>query len=239
MAKERRKIIQAGKLWMAVQYTAIRGGNQAARREARVQISSPARESLNAKLSWQKLMLTLAANFVSNDLVVGLTYRDEDLPVRREDADRRLSNFIRALRQSRAAAGQSLIYVRVTEGYHTGGRLHHHLIINTTGDDYATIRKLWAKNGDNVDFEPFGADGAERWGKYLTKEPREKGRRYVGDRTWRTSIHMKKPAVISELVGSDEPLQPPTGAFVLDRTQCENCYGRFCHVMAMLPEPRN
>ena len=239
MAKERRKIIQAGKLWMAVQYTAIRGGNQAARREARAQISSPARESLNAKLSWQKLMLTLAANFVSNDLVVGLSYRDEDLPLRREDADRRLNNFIRALRQCRAAAGQSLIYVRVTEGYHTGGRLHHHLIINTTGDDYATIRKLWAKNGDNVDFEPFGADGAERWGKYLTKEPREKGRRYVGDRTWRTSIHMKKPAVISELVGSDEPLQPPTGAFVLDRTQCENCYGRFCHVMAMLPEPRN
>ena len=239
MAKERRKIIQAGRLWMAVQYTAIRGGNQAARREARAQISSPARESLNAKLSWQKLMLTLAANFVSNDLVVGLSYRDEDLPLRREDADRRLNNFIRALRQCRAAAGQSLIYVRVTEGYHTGGRLHHHLIINTTGDDYATIRKLWAKNGDNVDFEPFGADGAERWGKYLTKEPREKGRRYVGDRTWRTSIHMKKPAVISELVGSDEPLQPPTGAFVLDRTQCENCYGRFCHVMAMLPEPRN
>ena len=239
MAKERRKIIQAGKLWMAVQYTAIRGGNQAARREARAQISSPARESLNAKLSWQKLMLTLAANFVSNDLVVGLSYRDEDLPLRREDADRRLNNFIRALRQCRAAAGQSLIYVRVTEGYHTGGRLHHHLIINATGDDYATIRKLWAKNGDNVDFEPFGTDGAERWGKYLTKEPREKGRRYVGDRTWRTSIHMKKPAVISELVGSDEPLQPPTGAFVLDRTQCENCYGRFCHVMAMLPEPRN
>ncbi len=60
MGKERRKIIQAGSLWMAVQYTAIRGGNQGQRREAKAQISSPARESLNAKLSWQKLMLTLA-----------------------------------------------------------------------------------------------------------------------------------------------------------------------------------
>ena len=57
MAKERRKIIQAGKLWMAVQYTAIRSGDTTARREARAQISSPARESLNAKLSWQKLMM--------------------------------------------------------------------------------------------------------------------------------------------------------------------------------------
>lgn len=236
MAKERRKIIRAGKLWMAVQYTAIRGGNQTARREARAQISSPARESLNAKLSWQRLMLVLAANFSSTDLVVGLTYRDKDLPVRREDADRRLDNFIRALRKTRTAAGQPLVYVRVTEGYHSGGRLHHHLIVNATGDDYATIRKLWQKNGDNVDFEPFGADGAERWGKYLTKEPREKGRRYVGDRTWRASIHMKKPEVTTEFVDADDALQPPNGAFVVDKTQCENCYGRFCHVMAMLPE---
>lgn len=239
MAKERRKIIQAGRLWMAVQYTAIRGGNQAARREARAQISSPARESLNAKLSWQKLMLTLAANFRSSDLLVTLTYRDADLPIRREDADRRLSNFIRALRKVRTETGQPLVYVRVTEGYHTGGRLHHHLIVNATGEDYAAIRELWAKNGDDVDFEPFGDDGAERWGKYLTKEPREKGRRYVGDRTWRTSIHMKKPDVTTELVSRDEPLQAPTGAFITDKTECENCYGRFCHMMAMLPEADN
>lgn len=239
MAKERRKIIQAGRLWMAVQYTAIRGGNQAARREARAQISSPARESLNAKLSWQKLMLSLAANFDHDDLVVSLSYRDENLPVRREDADRILSNFIRALRQCRAAAGHTLIYVRVTEGYHSVGRLHHHLIINSTGDDYSLIRNLWVKHGDNVDFEPFGADGAERWGKYLTKEPREKGRRYVGDRTWRSSIHLKKPVITTEFVSSEEPLHPPPGSFVVDRTQCENCYGRFCHVMAMLPEQRN
>lgn len=239
MAKERRKIIQAGRLWMAVQYTAIRGDNQGARREVKAQISSPARESLNAKLSWQKLMLLLAANFVSGDLVACLSYRDEDLPVRREDADRRLSNFIRKLRQLRTAAGQPLIYVRVTEGYHSGGRLHHHLIVNATGDDYAVIRKLWKKNGDNVDFECFGPEGPERWGKYLTKEPREKGRRYVGDRTWRASIHMKKPVVTSELVNREEPLQAPAGAFVVDSTQCENCYGRFYHMMAMLPERPN
>ena len=239
MAKERRKIVQAGKLWMAVQYTAIRGDNQEARREARTQISTPARESLNAKLSWQKLMFLLAANFVSNDLVVGLSYRDADLPARREDADKKLSNFIRALRQRRAAAGKSLIYIRVTEGYHSGGRLHHHLIINETGDDYQLIRDLWEKNGDNVDFERFGPEGAERWGKYLTKEPREKGRRYVGDRTWRASIHLKKPVTTSELVDPEDPLIPPRGAFVTDSAQCENCYGRFSYMTAVLPETSN
>lgn len=236
MAKERRKVVQAGKLWMAVQYTAIHSGNQTARREARSQISSPARESLNAKLSWQKLMLCLAANFDRSDLVVTLGYRDADLPCRREDADKKLSNLIRALRQHRKQLGQDLMYVRVTEGYHSGGRLHHHLIINATGQDYDIIRQLWEKNGDNIDFEPFGADGHERWGKYLTKEPREKGRRYVGDRTWRTSIHMKKPDTISILVEEGDDLIPPAGAYVTDKAEVVNCYGRFCHMMAILPE---
>ena len=239
MPKERRKVIIAGRLWMAVQYTAIRGGEQSARREARAQISSPARESLNAKMSWQKLMMTLAANFKRTDLVVGLDYRDGALPKRREDADKRLTNFIRALRAHRRQLGQELVYVRVTEGYHSGGRLHHHLIINATGDDYNIIRQLWAKNADTVDFEPFGADGAERWGKYLTKEPREKGRRHVGDRTWRTSIRMKKPQVQSEMVDARDDLQPPDGASVVDRAGCENCYGRFRYMMAMLPESDN
>ena len=239
MPKERRKIIQAGSLWMAVQYTAIHGNNQTARREMKAQISSPARESLNAKLSWEKLMLILAANFRKIDLVVGLDYREEALPKRREDADRKLTNFIAALRSHRKQLGQELVYVRVTEGYHSGGRLHHHLIINATGDDYDIIRKLWHRNADTVDFEPFGSDGPERWAKYLTKEPREKGRRYVGDRTWRCSIHMKKPIVTSELVDSRDTLEPPLGSFVVDRTSCENCYGRFAKITAVLPESPN
>lgn len=236
MAKERRRIVQAGRLWMAVQYTAVHSGNQTARREARAQISNPARESLNAKLSWQKLMITLAANFGRHDLVVGLDYRDKDLPKRREDADRILSNFIRALRKYRREKGIPLIYVRVTEGYHSGGRLHHHLILNATGDDYDIIRQLWSKYSDTVDFEEFGTDGAERWGKYLTKEPRLQGRRHVGDRTWRTSQRMKKPDIVSVLVEEGDDLRPPDGSYVTDKAEVHNCYGHFYHMMAMLPE---
>ena len=129
-----------------------------------------------------------------------------------------------------------LLYARITEGYHSGGRLHHHLIVNATGNDFDLIRELWKKNGDDVDFEPFGKDGPERWGKYLTKEPREKGRRYVGDRTWRTSQHMQKPVVTSILVEEGDDLRPPAGAFITDKAEVQNCYGRFCHMMAVLPE---
>ena len=235
MGKQRRKVIVAGSLWMAVQYSAI-GGNSGGKREARSRISSAARESLNAKLSWQKLMLVLSANFQSRDPVVTLTYRDVNYPRNREEADKRLDYFIRLLRAERKRAGQELVYVRVTEGYHSGGRLHHHLIINGTGSDFETVRDLWKRNGDNVDFEEFGRDGPLRWGKYLTKEPREQGRRHVGDRTWRTSRNVKKPVVTTTYVSYEAGLSPPPGAFILDRTECENCYGRFTHIMARLPE---
>lgn len=241
MAKEKRKIIRAGRLWMAVQYSVIHTQNQTARREARTQISTPARESLNAKLSWQKLMLVLAANFKSDDLVVTLTYRDEDIPARREDADKKLSKFIRLLRADRRSKGppdQLMPYVRVTEGYHTGGRLHHHFIVTSTGDDYSVIRDLWEENGSDIDFEPFGFDGAERWAKYLTKEPREKGRRYVGDRTWRTSRGLIRPVPESIYVEQGDDLTPPPGAFVTDKAECTNSYGHFCYMMAMLPEDK-
>lgn len=236
MAKERRKIITAGRMWMAVQYSTIHTQNQSARREARMQISTPARESLNAKLSWQKLMLVLAANFTSRDIVATLTYRDGCLPLHREHANRILSNFVRALREHRRARGQPAIYVRITEGYHSGGRLHHHLILNGTGDDFDIIRQLWNKHGDNIEFEQFGLDGAERWAKYLTKEPREKGRRHIGDRTWTTSRNMKKPEVHYCFVPDTDSLLPPKGAKITDKTECSNSFGRFCHMMALLPE---
>ena len=236
MAKARRKIIVAGNLWMAVQYTAIHGQNQHARREARMHLSTPAREALNASKSWEKLMLVLAANFSRRDLVVSLTYRDGCLPSTREAADKRLDNFIRALRKHRKSRGEDLVYCRTTEGYHSDGRLHHHLILNATGDDYEIIRQLWEKNGDNIDFEPFGQDGAERWAKYLTKEPREKGRRHVGDRTWRTSRNVKKPVTSHCFVPESEELEAPPGAHICRNLGDQNSYGRFRWIVAMLPE---
>lgn len=239
MAKERRKIIVAGNLWMAVQYTAIHGQNQAARREAKMRLSTPAREAMNFKKSWEKLMLILAANFQRRDLMVTLTYRDGDLPSTRDAADKRLDAFIRALRKERRARGQELVYVRATEGYHSDGRLHHHLVINATGDDFGLIRRLWQKNGDDVKFDLFGPDGAERWGKYLTKEPRIQGRKYVGDRTWRTSRNVKKPVTSHCFVPAQSGLAPPPGAYGIDRTEQHNSFGDFYYVTAWLPESDN
>lgn len=221
---------------MAVQYTQSHDRDPNRRREAKCLISSPARETLNARLSWQKLMLILAANFGPNDLVVTLTYDPSVRPPTREIADRRLSNFIRQDRKYRREKNQDLVYVRVTEGYHTHGVLHHHWIINATGEDFLLIRKLWEKWGDNIQFDLFGEDGPERWARYLTKEPREQGRKYVGDRTWRCSRNVIRPQSSSCFVSASENLQPPPGAMVVEKDECVNSYGRFTHILAVIKD---
>lgn len=221
---------------MGIQYAAAHSKDPDRRRAAKSQISSPARESLNAKKSWQKLMLMLACNFGANDIFVTLTYRDEQLPRTRENADKQLTAFLRRLRAARRETGDTLRYVRVTEGYHTGGRLHHHLLINATGDDYHMIRQLWARNGDSLDCQQLGLDRYEDLAKYLTKEPRNLGRRHVGDRTWRASLHMEKPKVSYEYVSDTDTLRPPPWAAVLEKTECQNGYGRFVTITAMKTE---
>ncbi len=235
MAKERRTVVQGGHLWMAVQYTAIHSNDPHKRRQAKCMVSTPAREQLNAVQSWQKAWLLLAANFVPSDFSVELGYHDEVRPIRRVDADRILSNFIRQLRKRRKeVTGKDLVYFRVTEGYHTGGKLHHHVVMNSTGQDYDMIRELWAKWGTNIEFTPFGEDGPYRWSNYLVKEPLQKGRPNVGERTWRVSRNAIRPKRRSEFVPESDRLMAPPGAFIIDSNERENCYGRYSYVKALV-----
>lgn len=238
MAKtERLKILQAGDLWYAVQYTSLKGGVARERRAARHSISNRVRESINFRTSWQKLWLVMESTFRDRkDLYVTLTYRDGDLPRTREEADRRLGNFLRQLRKRRRESGQDLVYLRITEGYHSGGRLHHHLVINGTGKDYDLIRSLWEGNGDKIDIRPYRQKESQELAQYLTKEPREQGRRHVGDRTWRVSRNAKRPVVTYEDVPEGTALTAPPGAVVLDRDEKQNTYGRFQFLRYRLPE---
>ena len=235
MAKERRKILCAGRLWYAMQYTSLRGGSPPSERRAKSDISSAVREQINFRTSRDKLWLILEATFAPEDLWITLTYRDEDLPKRREDAEKRMKAFIKSLRSVRKDAGDDLVYVWNTEGYHSGGRLHHHLFVNSTVCDYATIRDLWKKNGDEVEILPFSCKSAFAHAEYATKEPREMGRRHVGDRMWRSSRNIKRPEVFYEDVESDDELAAPAGAFINTNHQIDNSFGRFRYVEAILP----
>lgn len=232
MAKERRKIMRAGNLWIGVQYYAPYNRDPRASREAKRLITSPAKEAINARRSWEKFMLLMAANFGPRDLVCTLTYRDDNLPRTREEADKRLTAFIRKLRAARRETGDALYYIRVTEGFHAGGRFHHHLVLNSTGADFRRIRELW-QWGSDLDFKMIRDDSYMGWAQYLTKEPREKGRRQIGDRTWRASVGLRKPTTEWSYVDEKDKLLPPAGANILERTECANGYGRFTTITAI------
>ena len=200
MSKILRKI-QSGRLVYAVVYTAPTAGDSPRQRAQKRQASTAAREKLNARTSFQKLERTLAANFDDGDLFLTLTYDDKHLPDGREAA-RRIRSFLSRLRKARKERGQLLHYIYVTEGCNPGGRLHHHVVLNATGDDLEEIRRLWIY-GDNLELRrlTFHRDHTyEDLASYLTKEPREWGHPQVGERTWTPSLGLAHPEPETETV---------------------------------------
>lgn len=144
------KQVRAGRLVCAVVYTTAAAGDSPRARTQKQRASTAARDKLNARTSFQKLERTLAANFDNGDLFITLTYDDTHLPEDREAAIRRIRSFLSKLRKARKPRGQLLHYIYVTEGGCPGGRLHHHLVVNSTGEDLEEIRRLWIY-GDNVE----------------------------------------------------------------------------------------
>lgn len=233
--KQRRKVIIAGRYIRAVQYTMHCDQEARKSRAPKELVSSCAREAINLRHSWEKLKMLMAANFDFPDLVVTLTYADDSLPQTREAAEGNLKLFIRHLRAERRKAGQPLKYLYVTERGHTLGRYHHHIIVNATGADYQTIRSLWP-HGDNIDFSKIADKGYDGWARYLSKEPREQGRRYVGERMWRQSLGLAKPITQSGWIDAGTPLTAPPGSYILDRQTRANGFGTFDYVEYLAPK---
>lgn len=230
------KIETAGRLVRGMIYTRAMPFESAPIRQAKKRCSSAARAAMNLKQSWQKLEVLIAGNFTPRDLVVTLTYRDSCLPRSKEQAVERLRLFIRDLRKSRKIRGAPICYIYCTEGYHGDKRWHHHLILNSTGNDYEEIRALWSKNGDDIDFQHLDLKSSEGWARYLTKEPLEHGKPKVGERIWRGSKNIKQPDVQTATCPDNFTLTIPKNAVVLDRSERQNAYGEYCYVKYLLPE---
>ena len=74
MAKSKRMItVRAGRLFFGVAYTQARACDPPHVRSAKSKVTTAARRKVNLRRAWQKLMLTLGANFRQRDLVVSLT----------------------------------------------------------------------------------------------------------------------------------------------------------------------
>lgn len=223
-----KKIIVAGPLVVETIYPAPNPRDSAGVRAGKRALSSQAQQHMNLKYAYQKLELEIAANFGVKDLYITLTYDDAHLPKSRMEANRRMQAFWRRLRAERRAQGQELRYIYVTEHKHGGGRWHHHVLINSTGEDYELIRRLWRQGG--VEFQQLRIDrdkNFETLARYLCKEQREK----LGLRLWSCSRNLRKPECECFRVPNDTPLSPPDGATVLvDTGDVTTAYGHFRYV---------
>lgn len=232
------KQVRAGRLVYAVVYTSAAPGDAPRVRAQKLKASTAAREKLNARTSFQKLERTLAANFDSGDLFVTLTYDDERLPPDRDTAVRRVRSFFTKLRRARKARDALTKYVYVTEGDCPGGRLHHHLVLNSTGSDLEELRQLWIY-GANIEVRRITIDKTHTYedlASYLTKEPREWGHPQVGERTWTPSLGLAKPQAETESVPDYLTLAAPPEAEVLaNEGPIRNGYGEYSWIKYLLP----
>lgn len=237
MGKQRLKRIQGGRLVRQALWTAPFPSDSDKARAEKTRCTTMARQALNDKCSWEKLKMILAENFDYRDLVVTLTYDSEHLPPNVLEARKIIKKFLGQLRSHRRCRGEELRYVYVNETVHGDGRIHHHLVVNGTGQDYELLRSLWIW-GKNLEFSQIETWGYEELAKYLTKEPREYGRTFVGERMWAASRNLRRPQVQpTEWVSEDVRLEPPVNAHVLKAESFRNEWGSFSYLEYLLPLP--
>lgn len=215
MAKTKtKKIIQAGPLVVEAIYPRASRADTSKVRAAKQKASSEAQQRMNQIYSYQKLELMLAANFEPGDLVITLTSDDGHLPRDRKQAAAQLKYFRGQLARLRGRKRQELRMIWSTEHKHGDGRWHHHIVINSTGEDYDAIRQLWIY-GDNVEIEPLRVDAQKNYAslaRYMAKEQREK----LGLRSWSYTRNCRKPEVETFAVEADTQLHAPKGSTVLE-----------------------
>ena len=217
---KRKKIIRAGRFVHATVYSAPNNLRDGARvRAAKKKASSAARQRINDKVACRKCEYLLETNFDEHDYVVTATY--EKLPASRSAADRRVRSFFERLRKT----GREVKYIYVTEGKHGSEdmkmdkRFHHHIVINGTGNvktDVEAFKKAWTWGNIHVErVEPLNMAALAQ---YLTKEPREEGRK-VGARAWRQSRNLKRWIEENGVCDDNETITPPPGSIVLSNEE--------------------
>lgn len=232
------KRVRAGRLVSAVIYTAATARASPRIRAQQQHASSLAREKLNVRTSFEKLERLLAANFDDGDLWVTLTYEDKWLPEDRDGAISRMRAFFKELRSARNARGQPTKYVYNVEGCFPGGRIHNHMVLNSTGADVDELRQLW-KYGMDIEIQRLEFNDLftyEDLAAYLTKEPREWGHPQVGERTWIPSLNLVHPHPETDKAADDVTLTIPPGATVLSNEgPIKNGWGEYTWVKYLLP----
>ena len=231
---KRRKTIRAGRLVWDITYTVPRPN---ANKQERTRIREVTEEQVartNANTAQRKLEMLMATNFDEGDLVLTVTYRDEDLPDSANVTRKHLGKVFAQMRAYRNARGlPDLKYIYVLEGRHGDHRPHAHIIINAAGGDLELMRSLWIW-GDDIQLNYIRERGYDGWAGYLTKERREASlngkKQFVGSR------NLARPVTTYEWVDDGTTVDAPPGAQVLDEGGGRNEIASCRFVKYLLPK---
>ena len=210
------KIVTAGPYQKKILYSRGHRSDSPKQRAAKRRASSEAQKRLNLKNSREKLKLTLAAAFptAGSGWVCVLTYRDECLPHSWDEATAIVNEFRKSMRRERRRLGLPFLMAsNIEEHSSRHQRLHHHAVINNTGEDFALIRRCW-KWGEVLEFHPMWVDKEQNWetlAAYMTKETPEK----LGKHGWTATRNCPKPEVETFTVSDDTTLQAPAGTHLI------------------------
>lgn len=174
------------------------------------------KELQNQKTSFLKLELLLYENFDLDDWFITFTYKPECRPSNWRDAKKRMPCFLTKVRTRRKKEQKPYSYVYVNECLHGDQRPNHHLVIKKGPESKEFLEDLWA-NGfiDIKTIRNFG--GFQVVSKYMTKEPKEKGKPRVGERMWNPSHGLSRPITINAVVPDNFILTEPPGAVPVDK----------------------
>lgn len=223
---KRKKIIVAGHLVMEAIYPVATRWDSPKARSAKKHLSTEAQKRMNAKYSYQKLELMLAANFVPGDLFCTFTFRPELLPKDRKACEARFKDFRAKLAKECKKNGEDLRAVWAIEHKHGEAAWHIHCVLNNAVD-YAAITAAWGRG--MVDIRKLRLDGDQNYeslARYMSKEERE----HVGLRSWSYTRTCRHPEIEIFPVDDDTPLQAPKGSTVIEEAGERTEYGSYRYI---------
>lgn len=219
---------EAGDLLRVCVYTRGTRWSSPGERKARRKWSTEARKAINERNSAQKLEELILCNFRQSDSHVSFTLSDDYYTNDFRVLKRYWQRFMDRVRKDRQKRGApALRYLYVIEGYHGDQRMHIHALLPALdGESWAEIVKHWVY-GAVIDTPIEQWEHGWQVSRYLSKEARKFGRKYVGQRTFDASRNCERPHLRRYAIPDEEEITVPEGYELKSDRSNVNPYGSY------------